>query len=123
MFKHIVLWLMMIALPVQGFATVNAAHCEESKHPASHQESVSVSHTHVTMVSDMASDTHATADKHDADHSQSSDTSCHASCSMMVSTTMVSPTLPPAVTFTQSYTINPLTAFLDIPQRPPRTRA
>ena len=116
MFKCIVLWLMMIALPLQGFAAVSTAHCEKNKHPASYQENAGVNHTHATT----ASDTHATVDKHDADHNQS-DTSCHASCSMMTSTTMAPPAVSPSITFTQNYTINPLTAFLDTPQRPPRT--
>lgn len=147
MLRRLLIWIMLFALPLQGFAALGMIHCEPSQHEQTSALSTPenhVSHRHADHLAadaalmksgshghhhhdhaDGPPDAAASVDDH---HSSGSDSSHHvhktACCAgALALTTSTSAMFPPAGSLiTGQYNHGTLpSVFLEGPQRPPRS--
>ncbi len=145
MLQRLLIWIMLFALPLQGFAAVGMIHCEPSQHAQANAavEDHAYGHRHADhLAADvgwMESGSHAhhhdhanaspdAADSADDHHSSGSDSSHHvhktACCAgALALTTSTSALFPPAGSLVVGlYDVGVLpTVFLEGPRRPPRS--
>ena len=131
MLRRLLIWMMLCALPMQGFASVGMMHCALSQHvhasePAMHHSAVHFAagagngdasiHHHADSTA--ASDHHGSGDA-DTPH-QLSKTAC-CTGAFAIGTMSSGLFLPAGSSLVISHAVNHLpTVFLEDPQRPPR---
>lgn len=139
MFRRLLIWIMLFALPLQGFAAVGMIHCTPGQH--GHTDAV-VTQSHLSEHQHVA-DAHSAEDTAHHDHadvvadtdsasqetaSGSSNHSHHPEKATCCAGGVLALTTMPSVTFfPQDVSVSPpyssgfwATVFLEAPKRPPR---